>query len=290
MAFVSKKESGVKTIIKGFLTGGSQATITYPVEFIKTQLQLQSKTKPQFSGMADCAKQTIAKHGITGLYTGAPVRILGAGCQQMCRWGAFTNINAMFDETTMFTRLVAGIGAGATEAVLAVTPVETIKTRVTDDARRGTGKYSGSADAIVKILRSEGPMGLYKGVIPTIAKQATNQAIRMPLQMVVFNQFAAFGIKADKSSPLMNGIAGTIAGSLSVLCTQPQDCIKTRMQGEGASKYKGTVDCAKQMMANEGAGAFFAGSLPRCVQVGMTTGVSFAIYPIITDLLNKAWD
>ena len=222
MAFVSKKESGGKTIVKGFLTGGTQATITYPVEFIKTQLQLQSKTNPQFTGMADCAKQTIAKHGLAGLYTGAPARILGAGCQQMCRWGAFTNINAMFDETTMFTRLVAGIGAGATEAVLTVTPAETLKTRVTDDARRGTGKYSGSADAIVKILRSEGPMGLYKGVIPTIAKQATNQAIRMPLQMIVFNQFAALGIKADKSSPLMNGIAGTIAGSLSVLCTQPQ--------------------------------------------------------------------
>ena len=29
----------------------------------------------------------------------------------------------------------------------------------------------------------------------------------------------------------------------------------------------GTIDCAKQMMANEGATSFFAGSLPRCVQV-----------------------
>lgn len=290
MAFVNKKESGAKTIVKGFLTGGSQASITYPVEFVKTQLQLQSKTNPQFSGMGDCFKQTVSKHGLTGLYTGAPVRILGAGCQQMCRWGAYTNINAMFDETTMLTRVIAGIGAGSTEAILAVTPVETIKTRVTDDARKGTGKYSGSLDAIVKIVKSEGPAGLYKGVIPTVAKQATNQAIRMPLQMVVFNQFAALGIKADKSSPLMNGLAGTVAGSLSVLCTQPQDCIKTRMQGEGAKAYSGTLDCAKQMMSKEGIGAFFAGSLPRCVQVGMTTGVSFAIYPIITKMLNEVWD
>jgi hypothetical protein len=75
---------------------------------------------------------------------------------------------------------------------------------------------------VVKILKSEGPAGLYKGVVPTVAKQATNQAIRMPLQMIVFNQFATMGIKADKSSPLMNGIAGTIAGSISVMCTQPQ--------------------------------------------------------------------
>ena len=43
MAFVDKKESGMKTVVKGFLTGGTQACITYPTEFVKTQLQLQSK-------------------------------------------------------------------------------------------------------------------------------------------------------------------------------------------------------------------------------------------------------
>jgi hypothetical protein len=46
-----------------------------------------------------------------------------------------------------------------------------------------------------------------------------------------------------------------------------QDCIKTRMQGEGSKLYSGTLDCAKQMMAKEGFTSFFAGSLPRCVQV-----------------------
>ena len=36
---------------------------------------------------------------------------------------------------------LCGLGAGITEAVFAVTPVETLKTRVTDDQRRGTGNY-----------------------------------------------------------------------------------------------------------------------------------------------------
>jgi len=77
MAFVDKKESGAKTIVKGFLTGGTQASITYPTEFVKTQLQLQSKTNPEFNGMADVVTKTIKNHGPAGLYRGAGVRIVG---------------------------------------------------------------------------------------------------------------------------------------------------------------------------------------------------------------------
>lgn len=287
MAFVTKKESGVKTIVKGFMTGGTQATISYPVEFVKTQLQLQTLDKPQYSGVGDCIKQTYARGGISAFYRGAPVRIFGAGLQQMCRWGAYTNINALFSETNFKTRVIAGIGAGSCEAIFAVTPMETIKTRVTDDARQGTKKYKGVVDAVFKIVRSEGPAGLYKGVVPTVAKQATNQAIRMPIQVVVFGQFKKLGIKADKSSPLMNGIAGVIAGSFSVLCTQPQDVVKSRMQGEGSKLYSGTLDCIKTMATKEGPKAFFQGVIPRMLQVGCSVGVSFAVYPIITDILNS---
>merc|ERR1719204_2965349 len=109
----------------------------------------------------------------------------------MFRWGAYTNLAGVKrDETTgklsPMMNVACGMGAGITEAVCAVTPVETIKTRVTDDQRRGTGKYRGSGDAIIKIMKSEGPIGLYRGALPTILKQATNQAVRMPLQVQFF--------------------------------------------------------------------------------------------------------
>ncbi|CAK0867044.1 unnamed protein product [Prorocentrum cordatum] len=146
MAFVTKKDTGLKTIIKGFLTGGTQAAITYPTEFVKTQLQLQSKTAPEYSGIADCFKKVYAKHGMGGLYAGAPVRIIGAGFQQMFRWGAYTNLAGVARDpatgklSPLMTTL-CGLGAGICEAVCAVTPVETLKTRVNDDMRRGTGNY-----------------------------------------------------------------------------------------------------------------------------------------------------
>lgn len=292
MAFVTKKDTGVKTVIKGFLTGGTQAAITYPTEFVKTQLQLQSKTNPEFTGIGDCFRKTIAKHGIAGCYVGAPVRIIGAGFQQMFRWGAYTNLAgiARDQQTGKLSPLMStlcGLGAGITEAVCAVTPVETLKTRVTDDQRRGTGNYKGSGDALVKILKSEGPIGLYRGAFPTILKQGTNQAVRMPLQ-VQFMALITFGDEAKNKNPLLNGAAGFLAGCGSVVLTQPQDCVKSRMQGEAAKElYSGTVDCAMKMMKNEGPTSFFAGAIPRMVQVGLASGISFAIFPVISELLNK---
>merc|ERR1711957_1021736 len=164
---------------------------------------------------------------------------------------------------------------------------ETVKTRVTDDQCRGTGNYKGSTDAIVKIMKSEGPMGLYRGAFPTILKQGTNQAVRMPLQVQIFTMIS-LGDDSKKQSPLYNGAAGFLAGCGSVLLTQPQDCVKSRMQGEAAKElYKGTVDCAMQMLRNEGPAAFFAGSVPRMVQVGLTSGISFALFPVISKLLNQ---
>jgi len=292
MAFV-KKEHPLKSVVKGFATGGTMVVASFPLEFAKTQIQLQSKTNPEYSGMPDVFKKTINKHGFSGLYKGASVRIFGAGAQQMCRWGAYTNISALFrDEKgkiSVIGNTLSGLGAGVFEAVCAVTPVETVKTRVNDDMRRGTGNYSGSGDAIVKILKSEGPAGLYRGALPTIMKQACNQAVRMPLQLQCFT-IISMGDESKKSSPIYNGIAGAMAGVGSVFLTQPQDCVKSKMQGEEAKKlYKGTLDCAMQMFKNEGITSFFAGSVPRSIQMAANVGLTFAIYPVVGQLLDKVW-
>merc|ERR1719160_1122907 len=109
----------------------------------------------------------------------------------------------------------------------------------------------------------------------------------MPLQVQIFS-IISLGDDSKKKSPVYNGVAGFLAGCGSVVLTQPQDCVKSRMQGEEAKKmYKGTVDCAMQMFKSEGPAVFFSGTIPRMVQVGMTTGISFAIIPVISKLLNK---
>jgi len=275
----------VCTFVKGGLTGFIEAIICYPTEFVKTQLQLQSKSAPEFTGMFDCASKTIKQHGPMGLYRGALPLILGSSGKQAARWTGYETAAAALQSAdgklSVPMRMLAGACGGVSEAILAVTPIETLKTRLTDDMRRGTGKYTGTFDAIVKIVKADGPMGLYMGLAPTIAKQATNQAVRFPVQYYC-KQWMTGGDKSLDANPLYNGAAGAVAGAVSVICTMPQDTVKTRMQGEEAKKlYKSTMDCAMQIMKQEGPMFFYSGTWPRMIRVSLDVAITFAIFPIL---------
>jgi len=279
-------EGPVRTFIKGFLTGFIEAIICYPTEFVKTQLQLQSKTKPEYTGIVDCAKKTVKTNGFMGLYRGAAPLIIGSSGKQAARWTGYTAVANNFKDKdgniSMIARSFAGACGGVSEAVLAVTPIETLKTRVTDDMRRGTKNYTGSLDAFVKIMKNEGPMGMYRGVVPTIAKQATNQAVRFPVQFYLLKSMVGDD-KERQKNPIWNGIAGAGAGAVSVLVTMPQDTIKTRMQGEEAKKlYKGTMDCAMQILKKDGPGFFLRGHMASYDPVSLDVGITFCIFPLLS--------
>jgi len=286
----NENDGPICTFVKGGLTGFIEAIICYPTEFVKTQLQLQSKTNPEYTGMMDCAKKTVSNHGPMGLYRGALPLVLGSSGKQAARWTGYETVaNSLKDDQGKLTipkRMFAGACGGVSEAVLAVTPIETLKTRVTDDMRRGTGKYTGSFDALMKIVKSEGPAGLYLGLVPTIAKQATNQAVRFPVQFYA-KQWMTGGDKSKDANPLYNGAAGAFAGAVSVIATMPQDTVKTRMQGEEASKlYKGTLDCAMQILKNDGPMFFYSGTWPRLIRVSLDVGITFAIFPIMGKFIS----
>ena len=64
----------------GGITGGIEICITYPTEFVKTQLQLDEKAgkTKQYNGIVDCVKKTVQTRGFFGLYRGLSVLIYGS--------------------------------------------------------------------------------------------------------------------------------------------------------------------------------------------------------------------
>lgn len=53
-------------------------------------------------------------------------------------------------------KLLAGLGAGVCEAVLAVTPMETVKVKFINDQRSANPKYKGFFHGVATIVRQEG--------------------------------------------------------------------------------------------------------------------------------------
>ena len=74
-----------------------------------------------------------------------------------------------------------------------------------------------------------GIRGTYQGLLPTILKQGSNQAIRF----FVFNNLKAYfqgGDNTKEIGPIKTFFIGGLAGAASVFGNTPIDVIKTRMQ------------------------------------------------------------
>ena len=92
----------VKGVIAGGITGGIEICITYPTEYVKTQLQLDEKVG-KYKGIWDCTKQTVKANGVGGLYRGLPVLLYGSIPKSAVRFGGFEQFKKlMVDEKVSF--------------------------------------------------------------------------------------------------------------------------------------------------------------------------------------------
>ena len=92
----------LKGIIAGGITGGIEICITYPTEYIKTQLQLDEKVG-KYKGIWDCGKQTVSERGVKGLYRGLPVLLYGSIPKSAVRFGSFEQFKRqMMDDKVRF--------------------------------------------------------------------------------------------------------------------------------------------------------------------------------------------
>ncbi|XP_046738079.1 putative tricarboxylate transport protein, mitochondrial [Diprion similis] len=285
---------GLKGIVAGGITGGIEICITYPTEYVKTQLQLDGKAGAgkEYSGILDCVKKTVKGHGVLGLYRGLSVLIYGSIPKSAVRFGAFESVKKRLVDSegklNAQTRLLAGLCAGVSEAVLVVTPMETVKVKFINDQRSGNPRYKGFFHGVSLIVKESGARGVYQGLVPTVMRQGSNQAIRFFVMETLKDWYRG----GDNSKPvpkLLVGAFGAVAGAASVFGNTPIDVIKTRMQGLEAAKYKGTVDCIIQVWKKEGAFAFYKGTVPRLSRVCLDVAITFMIYDSFMDLFNKFW-
>ena len=163
------------------------------------------------------------------------------------------------------------------------TPQETIKIKLIHDQFKGTNKYNGFFHGVKTIIRDEKIGGVYKGLVPTIAKVSTAQATRFGIFSVIKDY-----VKLD--SPAKTAFAGATAGGISVLLFQGIDVVKSRMQGLEAAKYTSTMDCVGQIMKNEGIAGFYKGVGPRLTRVCLEVGITMSLYGEIVKALDSVWD
>lgn len=258
----------LKKLLK--LMASSDCTVVYPYSFMEVYQNLLSGMDYMTRLCNDWINETLL----------------------LFRFGAFETFKTrMMDHNGQLStagKLLAGLGAGVCEAILAVTPMETVKVKFINDQRSANPQFRGFFHGVSTIIKQEGFMGVYKGLTATIIKQGSNQAIRFYVMETMKDMYK--GDDPKKPVPkLLVGVFGAVAGAASVFGNTPIDVVKTRMQGLEASKYKNTADCAMKIWKNEGPAAFYKGTVPRLGRVCLDVAITFMIYDSFMDLFNKFW-
>uniref|UniRef100_A0A6P7GMB4 Citrate transport protein n=1 Tax=Diabrotica virgifera virgifera TaxID=50390 RepID=A0A6P7GMB4_DIAVI len=288
-----KGNIGFKGIIAGGITGGIEICITFPTEYVKTQLQLDEKgDRKKYDGIVDCVKKTVKRYGFFGLYRGLSVLLLGSVPKSAVRFGAFETFKNRIKKPdgtlSPVGRMLCGLGAGVSEAILVVTPMETIKVKFINDQRSAEPRFKGLIRGVATIIKEEGLGGTYKGMTATVLRQGTNQATRFFIMETFKDYYRGGDINVIIPKPII-GIFGAFAGLCSVYVNNPVDVVKTRMQGLEAKMYKNTWDCAVRVFTNEGPRAFYKGVVPRLGRVCLDVAITFMIYDSIQELFAKYW-
>jgi solute carrier family 25 citrate transporter 1 len=259
-------------MLAGTVSGGTEAIITWPAENIKTRLQLNNKYKSSF----ECFKSTIEKRGFLSIYRGLSPVLLGAIPKYGVRFGSFNYFSDLVkDEDGVLTpirSLGVGLLSGACEASFAVTPVETLKTKLIDNNK-------GFINGVYDIVKREGIKGFYRGLGPTILKQSTNQGMRFMLYNEIKKLLNSHNITGTTSS----GLAGMGAGIISTVINNPIDVIKTRMQGSDAKQYTGIIDCFQKRWKIDRYGTLTRGLGPRLLRGVPGQAIIYALYDEILD-------
>jgi solute carrier family 25 citrate transporter 1 len=282
----------LKHLIAGGTAGAFEISIMYPTEFVKTQLQLsKGGADAPFKGTLDCASYFVKNKGVASLYKGMSSLLIGTIPKTSLRFAAFGQFSNMLrDESGKMTplrTLGAGMATGLTEALLVVTPVETMKTKLIHDQNTANPRFRGLFHGLSVIAREEGLSGIYKGVTPTIAKQMGNQGIRF----TVYGQIKKLMGEGTGQTvhPLVKFAGGGAAGFVSVMFTMPFDVVKTRMQGIDARQYKGTADCVRRILTEEGVLAMWKGTAARLPRVVLGQSITLPGYDFVLSLLNDMW-
>ena len=298
-------------LLAGSLAGGLEVLCTYPLEYIKTQLQFAPRRGEQpLSGTVDCIRRTVRSFGLLGLYRGLSANLAFAFPRTGIRFYVYETIarNPTMDAalpTGSLRVLLAGAAAGLIEAAACVIPMTTLQVRLVAEQSRPEGpRFVGLLESVRVIWRDEGPRGLYLGAGPTLLKITFNIGGRFFLydriSRYLNESWDVAEVRNNSSSNstttswgdsakfnVVSMTAGGLAGAITVVANHPVDAVKTNMQCQPAGTYRSAMHCARSI-ADSGGGfrALYRGLIPRLNRVILETGLTFTFYQHISAACN----
>jgi solute carrier family 25 (mitochondrial carrier), member 14/30 len=183
-------------LYKKFLSGSSAGLIAAcaanPVDYLKIRMQ---NWEGESKSVIWHAKTVYSEAGIGGFYRGVQITVIRAMIINGTKLSTYDQIKNYFKKSGVKDgvklQFVCSMTAGLIMASVSA-PFDLCRTRVfSQDAKNP--KYKGLVDCLVKTVKNEGPLGLYKGFVPMWGRMGPFTVI----QLVTWEQLRRIcGIKS----------------------------------------------------------------------------------------------
>ncbi|XP_055264588.1 mitochondrial thiamine pyrophosphate carrier isoform X2 [Moschus berezovskii] len=259
--------SNLEVAVAGSVSGLVTRVLISPLDVIKIRFQLQierlSRSDPnaKYHGILQAGRQILQEEGPTAFWKGhIPAQLLsiGYGAVQFLSFEVLTELvhrASVRDARDFSVHFLCG-GLSACVATLAVHPVDVLRTRF---AAQGEPRFS-----IYSSLKRA-----YEWALPAEGK---------------------------KNGNFKNLLCGSGAGVISKTLTYPLDLFKKRLQVGGFEQarasfgqvrsYKGLLDCAGQVLREEGTQGCFKGLSPSLLKAALSTGLVFFWYELFCNFFH----
>eukprot|EP01112_Ceratiomyxa_fruticulosa_P016696 TRINITY_DN5086_c0_g1_i1.p1 TRINITY_DN5086_c0_g1~~TRINITY_DN5086_c0_g1_i1.p1 ORF type:complete len:317 (-),score=30.70 TRINITY_DN5086_c0_g1_i1:67-1017(-) len=192
----------------GAIAGGVGASIAAPTDVVKIQMQAEGPNEiPRYRNTAHAYSEIWKKEGMHGLFRGVIPTAQRAAIISSCMLPVYDHTkHFIIDKGWASTddlkaHFISGLMAGFCMAVVS-SPIDVIKTRIMNQGMGGLRtlgkdnlsgiKYSGSIDCLIKTVRTEGPLALYKGFVPNVMRIGPHTT----LSFLILEQLRSFfGVK-----------------------------------------------------------------------------------------------
>ena len=274
-----------------FLAGGTAGavarTASAPLDRIKILFQVQAvpssgTSATAYTGVGQAAAKIFREEGFTAFWKGNGtniIRIFPYSAAQLMSNDQYKRALANKEgELTVPRRLLAGACAGMTATAL-THPLDTVRLRL---ALPNSG-YSGLGNAFFTMVRTEGAVSLYKGLIPTLIGIAPYAALNFASYDMLKRHF--YDGQNVKQNPMANLGLGGMAGTVAATVCYPLDTIRRRMQMKG-QMYRNQLDAFATIWRKEGVRGFYRGWTANTIKVVPQNAIRFVTYEALKGLLG----
>ncbi|KAF8420120.1 mitochondrial carrier domain-containing protein [Tirmania nivea] len=268
-----------------FWFGGSASCIaacfTHPLDLVKVRMQTAATTAGGATPTMLRAFVKVSRNeGLLALYSGLSASLLRQATYSTTRFGVYELLKSHFqppDQITppSFGTLVLMASASGMAGGVAGNPADIINVRMQNDRSLPPSRrlnYKHALDGVYKMLTTEGPSSLFRGVWPNTLRAALMTAS----QLATYDEFKTLilgaglgsdGVGTHFAASLMSGLVAT------TVCS-PVDVVKTRVM-VGQEKGVGVLSVLKATVRKEGVRWVFRGWVPSFARLGPHTILTF---------------